>query len=72
MTFRESLNAFADHVLDKAVGTVEAGACVPSAGQLCACLIFSSLPCWANQHKLNHIYFSCHGVCRVLNGTCCA
>lgn len=70
MTFRQSLGAFADNVLDKALGAVEAGACVPSNGQQCACLsIFQSF-CNKQGHN-DKFTWSCLGKCVDNGHTCC-
>ena len=65
MTFRESMTAFGDHVLDKTLGTVEAGACVISHNQFCACV--SSTKCGSH---LQEVLFSCFGACNVLSSCC--
>lgn len=68
MTFRQSLTTFGDRVLDRALGTVEAGACVPEAGQGCACWIAS--PCSWSQ-RLQWVEYACHGSCNVVNKNFC-
>lgn len=68
MTFRESLTAFSDRVLDKALGTVEAGACVPSHLQFCACV--SGAQC-ALQGRLLWIGHSCFGMCNYYHSSIC-
>ncbi len=68
MTFRQSMTTFGDRVLDKALGTVEAGACVPEAGQLCACWI--AYPC-SRLGYLEVVEYACHGSCNVVNQNFC-
>lgn len=70
MTFGQSLNTFADRVLGKALGAVEAGACIPSNGQFCACV---SGACCAAHGKLLFVRYSCLGQCNKFfsNGHSC-
>jgi hypothetical protein len=68
MTFRQSLMAFGDHVLDKALKTVEAGACYPSHGQRCACLV-NDQQC--PNTKLQQYNYSCYGQCGLPTVICC-
>lgn len=66
MTFRESLTGFGDRVLDKTLGTVEAGACIPSNHQFCACV--SGTGCAPT--GLQKVLYSCFGACNILSGCC--
>lgn len=69
MTFSQSLTAFGDHVLDKALKTVEAGACFPSNGQLCAC-VPNDVLCPTGRKQQRWIY-SCFGLCAHSTIICC-
>lgn len=69
MTFTQSLSAFGDHVLDKALKTVEAGACFPSHGQLCACTP-NDVQCPTGD-QLQRWNYSCFGVCNTPTVICC-
>lgn len=73
MTFRQSLNGFADRVLNTTLGTVEAGACVPENGSLCGCLYSPNNHfCWQYQ-AYTRIQYSCYGHCTHVNyNACCA
>ena len=66
MTFRESLTALGDRVLDKTLGTVEAGACIPSNHQFCACVSANCGPL-----HLQQVLYSCFGACNILSPNCC-
>lgn len=71
MTFRQSLSAVADRVLDRALGTVEAGACNPSTGHECRCTSIIGTVCWEIS-RFTQTQFSCHGQCNHVNsGACC-
>jgi hypothetical protein len=70
MTFTQSLNAFADHVLNTALGTVDAGACHASWGQECACTDITGHFC-ATQHRWTQWQYSCSGVCKMNLNACC-
>jgi hypothetical protein len=69
MTFRQSLAAFGDHVLDKALKPVEAGACFPSNGQLCKC-VPNDVQCHTGL-KLQRYNYSCLGKCNRPTVICC-
>lgn len=72
MTFLQSLNAFGavgDRVLAKALGAVDAGACVPEHGQNCGCVLIVGDSCYP---KLEQKKISCFGTCAGnVNGPCC-
>ncbi len=70
MTFMQSLNAFADRVLETTLGTVEAGACVPSHGQECLCEPVTGNYCY-NQHRWTQYQYSCLGGCLYASHACC-
>jgi hypothetical protein len=73
VTFLQSLNAFSafgDRVLAKALGAVDAGACVPEHGQNCACYFVQGDACWPQ--KREQFKISCFGACiGNVNGPCC-
>lgn len=77
MTFLQSLDslgAFGDRVLAKALGAVDAGACVPSHGQVCGCAHISPGFCAPMPKTPNTVFkISCFGACTGNpNGPCCA
>jgi hypothetical protein len=60
MTFTQSLTTFADRVLDKTLGTVDAGACVIEHNTFCACVTDNFCHLLGKQLWVS---FSCFGAC---------
>ena len=76
MTLLESLAAAGDHVLSRAIGKVDAGACVSSVHRNCDCRAIGQC------HKctplgiicpsgFNHVRYSCFGACNSVTANCC-
>lgn len=69
MTFTQSLTTFADRVLDRTLGAVDAGACVIEHNTFCACV--SDQFCTLLGKRL-FVSFSCFGACSQFHSqNCC-
>jgi hypothetical protein len=65
MTFLQSINLVGDYVLNKAIGEVDAGACVTQVHKFCKC---KGTTCGGRGHKY---LYSCFGACASPTTTCC-
>lgn len=70
MTFLQALNTFSDRTLERAVGAVDAGACVPSHGKFCACSYIPFTRCY-DVGLPNYLVIGCHGICSGASNSCC-
>jgi hypothetical protein len=67
MTFLQSINAVGDYMLNKAIGEVDAGACVSEVHRFCGCKFHN---CGTRRQKY---LYSCFGACASpWANNCCA
>ena len=66
MTFLQSINLVGEYVLNKAIGEVDAGACVTQVHTHCAC----RGTCSTNSAKVQNLLYSCFGACNVKHNCC--